>query len=266
MIQRITSAAQPIPGDELGRLATPFTNDEVLRGTALRIASDAEASDAARLNAVMLASELSRRRKPEQRWALRNLKWRNGLIQGGALTNTTFISGTIENLTARQSSFASVFWGRELSLSNASFRNVRFDGGGFPGTNAIRLDFLACLFQGVEIDLANFGLARFRSMPADPAHPNVVNAGEVCAFENSVIANTAALPAPGTMDLSNPADEVQFEDVVFTSVHFRGYVKPEWFRNCSFDRCTLPKSINPAALERRGNRVTDSVYADEPIY
>ena len=266
LVARLTAASQPIPGDDLARQAARFTGDETLLATTLRMATDPELSDAARINAVMLSSELMRNRKPEQRWALRNLKWRNGLVRGGILANATFVSGTIERLTARSAMFASVYWGRELTLSNASFQNVRFESGGFAGTNAIRLDFLACLFHGVELDVTNFALARFRSVPADPNHPNVVNAGEVCAFESSVIVNTAQPPAVGTLDLSTPADEIQFDGVVFTAVHFRGYIRPEWFKNCSFDRCVLPSSLTVAALERGGNRVTDSVHADESFY
>jgi len=214
---------------------------------------------------MMLSSELIGWRKPERRWALRNVKWRNGLVNHGSFVNTTFMSGSVDHLSVRSTTLASVFWGRELTLSNATFTNVMFDGGGFSGTNAIRLDFLACLFHGVELDLTNFALATFRSVPADPNHPNVITAGELCAFENSVIVNRGKPPAAGVIDLSTPADEVQFEGVVFTAVHFRGYIRPEWFRNCSFDRCTLPSSLDEKSLARGENRISDSVQANEPL-
>jgi len=262
---RLTAAAQPLPGTEIVRMAAPFHGDEVLLGDALAMAVNPELSDAARLNAMMLSSELIGWRKPERRWALRNVKWRNGLVNHGSFVNTTFMSGSVDHLSVRSTTLASVFWGRELTLSNATFTNVMFDGGGFSGTNAIRLDFLACLFHGVELDLTNFALATFRSVPADPNHPNVITAGELCAFENSVIVNRGKPPAAGVIDLSTPADEVQFEGVVFTAVHFRGYIRPEWFRNCSFDRCTLPSSLDEKSLARGENRISDSVQANEPL-
>jgi hypothetical protein len=43
-------------------------------------------------------------------------------------------------------------------------------------------------------------------------------------------------------------------------------MRPEWFTNCSFDRCTLPPSLPFAALEARGNRVHETLTADESIY
>ncbi len=67
------------------------------------------------------------------------------------------------------------------------------------------------------------------------------------------------------MDLSNPVEEVQFRDVVFTGVRFRGRMRPEWFVNCSFDRCTLPSTLPLDALEKGGSHVTDSQWADEPL-
>lgn len=264
-VARLSSAAQPLAGDDLARAAGPFHGDDVMLGSALWMTVNPAASDAARLNAVMLSSELLRRQKPEARWALRNVKWRNGVIDGGALVNTTFVSGSVERLDVRRATLASVVWAKELTLSNATFTNVSFEAGGFYGTNAIRLDFLDCLFHGVELDLTNFALAKFRSTPTDDAHPNVITAGTVCAFENSVITNRGTAPAAGVMDLSTPADEVQFNGVVFTGVRFRGYMRPEWFKDCSFDRCTLPSSFKIEALEQRGNHVSGSAYADESL-
>lgn len=265
VISRVTAVAHPLPGQEIARYGSQFAGDDVLLATMLRLASEPEQSDAARINAMTLGGDLLRRRKAEERWALRDLTWRNGVISGTAVVNTTFVSGVVERLAVERATLAGVVWGRQLTLSNASFRNVKFHGGGFYGTNAIRLDFLACLFYGVELDVTGFALARFRSVPADPQHPNVINAGELCAFENSTIVNRSEPPAAGVLDLSTPADEVQFQDVVFTGVQFRGYIRPEWFRDCTFDRCVLPESLTHEALQARGNRVTDSVHLDQPI-
>jgi uncharacterized protein YjbI with pentapeptide repeats len=262
-LTRLAAASQPLPGDGIVRTASVFRGDDVMLGAALRLIDNPEASDAARLNAVMLSGELLRGQKPERRWALRDAKWRNGVIDGGRLVDTTFLAGTIDHLTVRRATLASVFWGDKLTLSNASFQNVNFEAGGFARTNAIDLAFVSCLFHGTELDVTNFALTTFRSAPVTDA--NVVRAGEVCALDNCVMVNRGKPPGRNVMDLSNPAKELQFEGVVFTAVHFRGYIRPEWFTKCSFDRCVLPKSMNLQTLTARGNTVTNSTQADEPL-
>src|SRR6185503_7236730 len=59
-LARLAVAAQPLPGDDIARTAAAFRGDDVMLGAALCLVDNPEASDAARLNAVMLSSELLR--------------------------------------------------------------------------------------------------------------------------------------------------------------------------------------------------------------
>jgi uncharacterized protein YjbI with pentapeptide repeats len=176
----------------------------------------------------------------------------------------TFFSGTIENLRVRNASLAGVWWNPAVTLSNSEFVGVKFNAGAFPGTNVSNVKFVDCVFRGAEIDVTNFSLVTFGTTPPDPRYTNVVTPN-VTAFENSVVLSRAPAPEPGVMDLSNPVEEVQFRDVVFTGVRFRARMRPEWFVNCSFDRCTLPSTLPLDALEKGGSHVTDSQWADEPL-
>lgn len=271
LLQRIGEAKEPLSAQELAQRAAPLAADDLLLGETLRLSADTYATDASRLSALMLSTELLRQRKPEQRWVIRNASWRNGALDGGRVPDVTFATGLVERLTVRNSTLASVYWlaapapNREgMTLSASSFRNVKFNSGGFAGTNAINVDFLDCVFRGAELDVSNFALVTFRTSPPDPDKPNLIT-GQVGAFENSVILDRNPPPAPGVMDLSEPRDEVRFEGIVFTGVRFRGRIRPQWFKDCSFDRCTFPTALPLAELERRGNRIYGSTLADEPL-
>lgn len=267
-IDRLVRAAQPLAGSEIARAAASFAGDEQLLGTALTMAADSTRPDAARLNAMMLAGQLQQSAKPERRWFLRNANWRNGTLIGTRLADLTFYTGTVDRLTVTDSSLSGVHWGRSpaFTLSNSTFRNVQFAAGGFDQTNAISVAFDDCIFRGTEIDVTNFGLVTFRSSPDDPRHPTLVAAGRQTIFENCVIVNRATPAPPNVLDLGDPAEEVRFTDVVFTGVRFRGYIRPEWFERCSFDRCTFPTAIDLEALEARGNTVSDCTNADESLH
>jgi hypothetical protein len=267
-VDRLVRTAQPLAGSEITRAASSFAGDEQLLGAALMIAADSTRPDQARLNAMMFAGQLQQSAKPERRWFLRNANWRNGTLTGTRLADVTFYTGTVDRLTVTDSSLAGVHWGRSpvFTLSNSTFRNVQFAAGGFDQTNAISVAFDDCIFRGTEIDVTNFGLVTFRSSPADPKHPTLVAAGRQTIFENCVIVNRATPAAPNVLELGDPAEEVRFTDVVFTGVRFRGYIRPEWFERCSFDRCTFPTAIDLEALEGRGNTVSDCTNADESIH
>jgi hypothetical protein len=52
-------------------------------------------------------------------------------------------------------------------------------------------------------------------------------------------------------------DDVVFDDVLFVESRLEGWFRPEWFRGSTFERCTLPDSLPPAALRAAGNIVID---------
>ena len=262
LVQRITGAQQPLAGEELRQAAAKFDGDDALLATTLRLASDSYASDATRLNALMLSTDLLRRRRPEVRWVVKDAKWRNGVIDGGRIADVTFSSGVVEQLDVRNATLASVYWnGTAMTLARSTFQNVKFNSGGFAGTNAVGVKFTDCVFRGAEVDVTNFASVEFRSTPSD----GLIITGNVGAFENSVILNRAPPPDPRVLEIRNPAAEVRFVDVVFTGVRFRGFLRPDWFKNCSFDRCTLPSSLPIEALVREGNNVSASYVADESL-
>lgn len=260
VVNRITAAKQALPGNELQAIAHEFAGDEPLLATMLRLSSDSYSSDATRLSAVMLSADLLRQTRPESRWVLKNVNWRNGAIDGGRIADVTFSSGTVQRLDVRNSTLAGVYWnGPALTLASSTFQSVKFNAGAFSGTNAVGVQFIDCVFRGTEVDLTNFSGVEFRSTPSD----SLAITGIVGAFENSVLLNRASPPEKGVLEIRNPEAEVRFDGVVFTGVRFRGFFRADWFKNCSFDRCTLPPSLRAADLAGEGNHVGDFSVADE---
>jgi hypothetical protein len=134
--------------------------------------------------------------------------------------------------------------------------------GQFDRTTAIDTDFINCLFYGTEVELSGFGAVRFSSKQDNPDSP-VITDGTVTAFESAVITNCVEPPAPGVLDFGGPQNEVKFTNVVFESCRFRGFIRPEWFASCSFNRCIFPKTLALAQIEKAGNSLTESTQLEE---
>ena len=67
------------------------------------------------------------------------------------------------------------------------------------------------------------------------------------------------------MDLSEPTEEVVFKGVVFETTHLRGWMRPEWFSQCSFRNCVLPVALTVEALAKGANTVEACTWRDEVV-
>ena len=77
--------------------------------------------------------------------------------------------------------------------------------------------------------------------------------------------NRDQAPPAGVDDLALPAEQVRFEGVAFSSVHFRGWIRPEWFAGCTFTRCVFPTALHREALAAGHNAISGGSWADEPL-
>lgn len=261
VILRIERSQEVLRNEALSPILRKFEGDETLRSRLLAIAEDRERPIHTRLNAHVIAAELGNR---EKRWYLESLKWINSRFRNAALNEVTFQTGAINTVNFTDVSFAGVFWnqGPDLSITDSTFIRCRFYGGKFNRTNGVDIDFTNCLFYGTELDISAFSAVRFESKPDDPGSP-VITDGTVTAFERVVIANCVHPPMPGVLDFRGPENEVKFTNVVFESCTFRGFIRPQWFTACSFNRCSFPKSLSIDELKTRSVSVTESSQIDE---
>jgi hypothetical protein len=79
---------------------------------------------------------------------------------------------------------------------------------------------------------------------------------EYTLIENSVLKSERTPPQAGVLDLTMAGDDVVFGNVVFVHARLEGRFRPEWFRNSTFEDCTLPKSLTRESLTKAGNSVT----------
>jgi uncharacterized protein YjbI with pentapeptide repeats len=261
LISRIEHSQEILRSDALNPTVKKFEGDETLRSRLLAIAEDRERPIHTRLNAHIIAAELGNR---EKRWYLESLKWSNSRFRNAELNEVTFQTGAINRVNFTDVSFAGVFWnqGPDLSITGSTFIRCRFYSGKFNRTNVVDVDFTNCLFYGTELDVSAFSAVRFESKPDDPGSP-VITDGTVTAFERVVIANCVDPPTPGVLDFRGPENEVKFTNVVFESCTFRGFIRPQWFTACSFNRCSFPKSLSIDQLKTRAVSVTECSQIDE---
>jgi hypothetical protein len=268
-VSRLAAAAQPLPRAELDVQTARLAHDREYWKETLALASDAQLSDATRLSAAMAAARIAATRNPG-RWVIEGVAWRGERTRSGRLVDVTFASGALTDLTFEDYTFAGLVWNSAatdtragLTLAKTHFRHSKFDFSWFAGTNAIDVEFENCAFRGSVLDVTNFSLVRVFSRSAEK-RPGVIT-DEVAVVENSVVLNRGHPAAPGVLDLGDPRQQVTFEDVVFEATHFRGFIRPEWFRNCSFRYCVLPVGLSVKALEARGNALVGSYAADEAL-
>lgn len=249
MLSDIERVAQPFPALMVKRVASEFEGDRTFLDSVLGIAHDPLAPDPPRLTALMLSRELLRTRRPEHRWFVSNVNWSDGILNDASVGNITFVSGTIQKLIVRRSSLAGVWWGPNVDLVGSLFDDVKFEGVSLEPRNAIHVTFHDAVFRGSTVDVTNFSLVRFDSSPAnvDVITPNVG------AFEDDVVINRQSPPAANVLDLNRPEKQVRFQRVVFKHVRFEGWIRPEWFQDCSFEECIFPPSFVLKNLITRGN-------------
>ncbi|TLD71689.1 TIR domain-containing protein [Phragmitibacter flavus] len=240
--------------------STEFRGDERLRGKLLVDAENEALDTHVRLNAKILAASTV---PGKSRWFLKSCKWEGGVYQNDALSDTTFASGSVNSVEFQRVYFGNVIWGSapNMAVSSAKFLNCSFSGGGFLDTNMIDCDFTNCTFDGGVMQIKNFGAVRFASRKSNPSSAVVVG-GEVCSFSNSVISHCTDPSPSGTMNFRSPENEVMFDNVVFESCRFRGLIRSDWFKRCSFRNCLFPDSAIVEEL-MTSNHVVEAIMKDE---
>ena len=271
-VARLIQAARPLSRSELDTQAERLHADPDFWARTLVLSRDAQASDATRLSAAMVATRLETRRNGG-RWVIDNADWTGERTRGGRLADITFKDGQLTDLAFEDYSFAGVVWGPAasdnrpgLTLAKSVFRHSRFNFGWFSGTNAVDVDFVNCSFRGSTLDVTAFSLVRVRSEEGKGGHrvPELIT-DEVAVVENSVVLNRNAPPAAHVLDLGTPTAQVLFDKVVFVATHFRGWIRPEWFRDCDFRYCVFPAGFDLRKLEQGGSRVERCYLGDEDL-
>lgn len=261
LVSRLSHTQAILDDASLRQEAAKFSGDETLRARLLAIAEDTEQPVHTRLNACIIASDIGGNSK---RWYVEHLTWGKSTFRRSHLTNMTFRTGAINSVRFDDVSFNDVVWnsGPDVNVGGTTFSQCRFNGGEFANTNVIDSEFVNCFFDGTVLDVTGFGAVRFKSVSENP-NSEVITGGELCSFQNVVIANCREPAAPGVMDFSGPKNEVMFTNVVFESCRFRGFIRPSWFERCSFSHCSFPAAMALTELSSKENFVTDCFQRDE---
>jgi hypothetical protein len=260
LIARLERSGQPLSQAEIGRAARRFRGDRELLGASLLLAGDAQASDAARWNALLLESAVAPH--PGGPGTIGQLDWKNGAVSGARLVDLTVARGHLTAVTFDDSTFAGVTWGAAFSggrpglvLNQVRFRRSRFESGAFSGTHLSAVEFLDSTFSGARLDLSNFDHVRF-TRSASPTAASIVRGDMV---------NRDHAPPAGVDDLALPTDQVSFAGIAFDGVHFRGWIRPEWFSGCTFTRCVFPTALRGETLVAGHNTLSRCLWSDEPV-
>jgi uncharacterized protein YjbI with pentapeptide repeats len=269
LLIRVERSTRPLDAPELARAGRRFAGDRQLLGATVLLASNERASDMARLNALLLEAAISASVvKAEGAGgvgpvAIGELEWPSGQVSGARFVDLTFARGHVNAVTFADSTFAGVTWGAAfaggrpgLLLSGVRFERSRFESSSFAGTHLTRVDFVDSTLTGTDLDVSNFNLVRFDRSPQAKAPPAILR---------SDIVNRGQAPPSGVDDLAAPTDQVRFTGIAFDGVHFRGWIRPEWFSGCTFTRCVFPAALPRQALAAGHNTVTGCLWGDEPL-
>jgi hypothetical protein len=269
VLQRIHESTSNLTRDAVSAIVRQSSDDQELAGKLLYIAQDRERADIERINATLLGSALLLPRIPEKRWAIRGLDWHNSDLRRADFADLTFMTGRMNDLRFTDVTFGGVSWNgapspaREgVMLSNVVFDTSRFYSGWFRATGGVSVDFRNCRFRGTYVDVRGFGATRFASQQRDPKSPVITD--EITVFENAVVSRCVPAPEAGVLEIVPTGSEVGFTDVIFDGSRLLGRLRAEWFKNCHFSKCILPRSLTRAALELQGNTLEDCIWVDQP--
>jgi len=255
VLGEVGNATAVIQRDRIVQLAPLVAGDRAAVGELFFMSRDPARTDAARFNALALGSVLASGQKA-YRWYPRDLRVDHTALAGVVLANVSFLGGQWTSTTFTDSTFAGAFWPKDkgVSLSDVRFENVLFYGSEFEAVPAIDVTFINSKFRGSTIDTTNFSKVRFVTQtPKFEGNPVITPI--YALIEQSVVVSNRTPPAGGVMDLTAVGDDVVFDNVVFVDCRLEGWFRPEWFRNSSFRRCTLPPSLSRKQLEDAGNTV-----------
>jgi uncharacterized protein YjbI with pentapeptide repeats len=255
VIGELVNAKRPIERGRIVQLASTVAGDREAIGEVLFLTQDPAISDAARISALSLESELRKGQKA-YRWYPRNLDVDRVDLDGIVLANISFLGGKWINVRLEDVTFAGAFWSKEngVALSGTRFKNVLFYGSEFEAINAVDVSFVNSKFRGSSIDTTNFSKVRFTTeTPSTEGNPIITP--YFTSFEHSVLISRRQPPALGVIDLTAVGDDIVFDGVVFKDCRLEGWFRPEWFRNSSFEGCVLPESLSKQQLVNAGNTV-----------
>ena len=222
-----------------------FSNDQVLIAQLHLQETDPGISGIAKINSKILSSALLKSFNLSQRQYFTNVEWKLSSLENNQLTNSTFISGNISQVNFKTMVFADVYFNgidsgqHGIALSNVEFSNSSFNTVYFDNINAIDVRFRSCRFRGSVLNTTNFGAVTFLSDTSNN-YPVITN-GQLTYFENCIFENSNSQDPPGVIVLGKE-EEMQFVEVIFEGCVFKGLVRPEWFRKCTFNNCYFPST------------------------
>ncbi|HEX2223421.1 MAG TPA: toll/interleukin-1 receptor domain-containing protein [Thermoanaerobaculia bacterium] len=257
VLQEVTQTAGALQKTRVAALAERVPGDRRLMGELLLIAGDPAQTSVARFNSMALAGEMLQGQQ-EWRWYIRDLDLNGVEVKNSSLLDASFLKGSWEDVRFSDMTFSGVHWAAHpaFGISKGTFERVQFHGGVMNAISAVNVSFLNSKFRGATVDTTNFGKVRFATV-RPPEKGNATITAEYALFENSTLISNRIPPEPHILDLSEPEDDVVFEDVVFVDCRLQGWFKPAWFRNCSFERCAFPVSLSRDELERNGNKFVE---------
>jgi len=255
VIDAAANAQAVLQYPRVATLASQVVGDQEAIGRLMYLSQDPAASDMARFNAIELGSELRKGQK-SRRWYIRDLDVSHAQFEDAAFVNTSFLNGAWNDVKFTDSTFAGVLLGKgqEFSISSSTFRNADFFGGEIPAIKAIDVSFINTKFRDTEIDTTNFSEVRFTTEePKVEGNPLITP--DYTLIESSTVKSMRSPPRTGVLDLTMTGDDVVFDNVLFIHSRLEGWFRPEWFRNSTFEDCTLPSSLTREALIHAGNAV-----------
>jgi uncharacterized protein YjbI with pentapeptide repeats len=253
-IQRSTNA---LGAQRIAAFSAGLTGDPVALGEVLALQVDRSQPAAARFNALALAGQLLKDHT-SPRWYIEELDVPGATLENVTLFNTTFRGGNWTNATIRRSVLSSVAWTSApmVRMSGILFDGVEFHSVLMQPFVAVDVTFRNSKFRGGEVNISSFSKVRFVTEHASEPDSNPIITPDFALFERSVILSQHEPPEPGVLDLSTPSDYTVFDGVVFVDCKLEGWFDPAWFRNSSFENCSLPPSLTIQALQQFGNNVT----------
>jgi|SRR6185436_13939586 len=243
LLENLKTSNKILQKPEIEIINNKFNNDISLITQMHFLETDPEHSEASRINYKILSGALLKSHSLVQREYFINFDWANSILLNNKINNSTFGNGSIAHVDFKKVSFNDVYFSgiendqRGTVLSDLEFSNCSFNATYFDGCNAIDISFKACRFRGSYFNTTNFSIVRFNSAAAK--NPYVITNGELTYFENCIFENVNKPDQPGVL-VMGIENEIQFKGVVFDRCRFVGFIRSQWFNECSFHDCVFP--------------------------
>lgn len=264
VVSEIKTASHIFDREQIDAFIKTVPDPQMLASRCVSMSSTPSLTDVERFNAMLIANRILAASFVRSRWIFNDIDWNVGILAESEIADLSFVDGSITDVELVDCTLSGILWASSdpesqslLQISELKADRSYFYGNTFEDCYCGMCEFKNCRLIGSVLDVTDWVEVRILAKTSFD-NPSIIT-DEIALVERCVIRNDREPPIkkPGVLDMTDQLVEVRFDDVIFIDTRFEGYVRPEWFSDCSFENCIFPDKEIETRIRETGNLFVD---------